>query len=185
MSEITSLLQNHGESADRETMGRIVAELYPELRRLAHARLARNSAITLLDTTAMVHETYERLCKGIRLDASSRGQFMAYAAQVMRSVLVDCARKRRAERRGGDAAHLTLSTGLLEAYGSVDADIEKVHDALLELEAGDPRLRTIVEMRFFGGFDESEIALALGINERTVRRGWERARLLLRVAIRR
>lgn len=185
MGEITKLLSSNRASADHQVLGEIISQLYPELRRLARARLARNSAITLLDTTAMVHETYERLCKGVRLEASSRGQFMAYAAQVMRSVLVDFARKRSAERRGGGLAHLTLSTDLLDAHGTIDADIEQVNEALLELEASDPRLRQIVEMRFFGGFGEAEIAEALGINERTVRRNWERARLLLRVAIRR
>jgi RNA polymerase sigma factor (TIGR02999 family) len=185
MSNITSLLRSNREGVDHEVLGEIISQLYPELRRLAHARLSRNSAITLLDTTAMVHETYERLCKGVQLEAESRGQFMAYAAQVMRSVLVDFARKRNAERRGGAAAHLTLSTDLLDAHGTIDADIVQVNEALLELEATDPRLRQIVEMRFFGGFAESEIAEALGINERTVRRNWERARMLMRVAIRR
>ncbi|MDE3009817.1 MAG: sigma-70 family RNA polymerase sigma factor [Pseudomonadota bacterium] len=184
MSDITSMLKGHAIGSDRDTLGRIVSELYPELRRLAHSRLARNNALTLLDTSAMVHETYERLARGAQLEARSRGQFMAYAAQVMRSILVDFARKRSAERRGGGAIHLTLSTGLLDTHGGIDADIEQINEALLELEASDPRLRQIVEMRFFGGFDESEIAESLGVNERTVRRGWERARLMLRVAIR-
>lgn len=185
MSEITRLLHHQADGPDREVLGRIVSQLYPELRRLAHARLARNNAITLLDTTVMVHETYERLCKGVHLEAASRGQFMAYAARVMRSVLVDYARRRNAERRGGDAAHVTLSTELLESIGGgVEADIEQVNAALLELESSDPDLHQVVEMRFFGGFDEAEIASALGINERTVRRRWERARLLLRVSIR-
>jgi RNA polymerase sigma factor (TIGR02999 family) len=103
----------------------------------------------------------------------------------MRSVIVDFARKRRAERRGGGALHVTLSTDLLEGQISSDEDIERVNDAVQELENSDKRLKQVVEMRFFGGFTEREIGEALDVTERTVRRDWERAKLLLKVAIRR
>lgn len=185
MEDITSLLQRARDGSDRAAIDQIVGALYPELHRMAHSRLSQNGTITLLDTTVMVHETYERLCHAARLDAQCRGQFMAYAAQVMRSVIVDFARKRRAARRGSGQAHVTLSTDLLDQHGESDDDIERVHDALLELESVDPRLKQVVEMRYFGGFSESEIAQFLGINERTVRRDWDRARLLLMVSIKR
>ncbi len=133
----------------------------------------------------MVHETYERLRNVGQIDAACRGQFLAYAARVMRSVIIDFVRKRRAQRRGGGAAQVTLSTSLHDEAASTDEDIERIHDALLELETADPRLKQVVEMRYFGGFEEREIAEALGVTDRTVRRDWERAKLLLQVSIRR
>jgi len=185
MDDITILLQRVREGGDRAAVDRIVSLLYPDLHRMAHARLAQNGRLTSLDTTAMIHETYERLCKVPSLQATCRAQFMAYASRVMRSVLVDFARRHLAGRRGGDAAHITLWTDLLNSHHESDEDIVRVHDALLELEARDPRLKQVVEMRYFGGFDDAQIAEALGISERTVGRDWERARLLLAVSIKR
>lgn len=185
MVDITLLLRRARDQNDSSAIDAIVGALYPELHRMAQARLAKNTPITLLDTTAMVHETYERLRGATRIEADCRGQFMAYASQVMRSVIVDFARKRRADRRGGGAIHVTLSTDVLDGHPSTDADIELVNEAVQELEGVDPRLKQVVEMRYFGGFNELEIADALGLSERTVRRDWERAKLLLRVAIRR
>jgi len=185
MGDLTTLFHRVRGGHDQEALNGIVSMLYPELHRMARARLAQNGTITLLDTTSMVHETYERMCKVSGLQASCKGQFLAYASQVMRSVIVDFARKRVAERRGGQAAHVTLTTDLIDASPGSDEQIERVHDALLELEASDPRLKEVVEMRYFGGFSEVEIAEALGISEVTVRRDWGRARLLLKVAIKR
>lgn len=185
MVDITLLLRRARDHNDSSAIDAIVGALYPELHRMAQARLAKNTPITLLDTTSMVHETYERLRGAARIDADCRGQFLAYASQVMRSVIVDFARKRRADRRGGGAIHVTLSTNVLDGFPSTDADIERVNDAVEELHSVDPRMKEVVEMRYFGGFSELEIADALGVTERTVRRDWERAKLLLRVTIRR
>jgi len=185
MDDISALLQRARDGKDAEAVNRIVSALYPELHRMARARLAQNGTITLLDTTSIVHETYERLRKVSGLEASCKGQFLAYASQVMRSVIVDFARQRLASRRGGDVVRVTLDTDLLDGHAGTDEDIERVHDALLELEATDPRLKQVVEMRYFGGFTESEIGEALGISEVTVRRDWKRARMLLQVAIKR
>jgi RNA polymerase sigma factor (TIGR02999 family) len=102
----------------------------------------------------------------------------------MRSVIVDFARKRRAERRGGGVADATLATAILDGSPSSDDDIERVDEALRELAKSDPRLKQVVEMRFFGGLTELEIAEALGVTGRTVRRDWDRARMLLSVALR-
>jgi RNA polymerase sigma factor (TIGR02999 family) len=185
MAEVTHLLRMARESGDRGAIDQVVALLYPDLHRLAMARLARNGTITQLDATSIVHETYERLIGSGQLDAACRGQFLAYASQVMRSVIIDHVRKRRAGRRGADAVKVTLSTGVLNQASSDDADVERVNDAIEELEAADPRLKQVVEMRYFGGFEEREIAAALGLTERTVRRDWKRAQLMLQVMIRR
>jgi RNA polymerase sigma factor (TIGR02999 family) len=184
MIDVTALLRRAREEDGNAALNEIVAALYPDLHRMARARLAKNGTLTLLDTTSMLHETYERLCKAAQIDADCRGQFMAYASRVMRSVIVDFARKRNAERRGGALVHVTLSTDLLDDAGS-DDDVERVDGALLELESVDRRLRQVVEMRYFGGFDQREIASALEVTERTVGRDWARAKLLLQVAIRR
>jgi RNA polymerase sigma factor (TIGR02999 family) len=184
MTDVTALLRRARAEDGNAALNEIIAALYPDLHRMARARLAKNGTLTLLDTTSMLHETYERLCKAAQIDADCRGQFMAYASRVMRSVIVDFARKRNADRRGGAAVHVTLSTDLLDDGGS-DDDIERVDGALLELENVDRRLRQVVEMRYFGGFDQREIASALDVTERTVGRDWARAKLLLQVAIRR
>ena len=187
MSEITHLLQriNDGDAAARDTLFSL---LYPELRRLARARLRRAETITLLDTTALVHEAYMRFQKSHGLAFEDRGRFFAYAASVMHAVVVDEVRRRRAERRGGGAAHLELDDALDAAPGGEgareEAQILRVHEALQELGALDERLARVVEMRYFAGFTETEIAGALGVTERTVRRDWDKARTLLYAALR-
>jgi RNA polymerase sigma factor (TIGR02999 family) len=183
MGDVTDLLRR-ARHTDRAAIDELVALIYPDLHRMARARLARNDTITLLDATSMVHEVYLKLQHAKRIEADSRGQFMAYAAQAMRSVIVDYARKRNAVRRGGGIANVTLTTEILDGAASTDSDVERVDEALNELEATDPRLKQVVEMRFFGGLTEQEIAEALGVTDRTVRRDWERARLLLMVSLR-
>ena len=182
MGDVTELLKRV-HLHDRAALEELVALMYPDLHRMARNRLAQNDTITLLDTTSMVHEVYLRLCGTGRIDAQSRPQFIVYAAQILRSVMVDFARKRRAQRRGGGQANVTLSDDLAAGLGGTDEDIERVNDALDELEESDPRLKHVVEMRYFGGFNDQEIAEALGVTDRTVRRDWERARLLLSLAL--
>ena len=166
-----------GESAQE-----LFSLLYHDLRRLAHARLQRNEPITLLDTTELVHETFLRVLKSGRIEVSERPQFLAYAAQVMRSVIVDFVRQRHSERRGGASPHVPLDAAAVAVPAEED-EILRVSEALNELAKVDPRLVKLVEMRYFGGFAEGDIALALGVNERTVRRDWQKARLLLAIAL--
>ncbi len=182
MGEVTELL-HRVRANDRAALDALISHLYPDLHRMAGGRLAHNQTITLLDATSMVHELYMRLVNTGRIEAQSRPQFIMYASQVLRSILVDFARKRRADRRGGGQADLTLSEDLAGGLGGTDDDIERVNDALDELADVDPRLRHVVEMRYFGGFGDQEIAEALGVTDRTVRRDWERARLLLSVSL--
>ena len=153
--------------------------LYHELRRLARSRLASGGRNVLLDTTALVHESFLRLQGAGKVNLADRNHFMAYAATAMRSVIVDYVRQRAAEKRGGDVDHVTLDTGVAEAIGATDQEIVDVHEALEALGKVDQRLVQVVEMRYFAGLSDDEIGAALGVTGRTVRRDWDRARLLL------
>ncbi|MFM2399954.1 MAG: hypothetical protein RL341_2111 [Pseudomonadota bacterium] len=153
--------------------------LYNELRRLARSRLASGGRHTLLDTASLVHEAFLRMQREGSVDPKDRDHFMAYAATTMRSVVIDFVRRRTAERRGGGAEHITLNTQVAESLGASDDEILAVHDALETLGKVDARLVQVVEMRYFAGLTDVEIGAALGVTDRTVRRDWERARLLL------
>jgi RNA polymerase sigma factor (TIGR02999 family) len=183
MGDITTLIAR-ANGGDRDAVNAIFERLYPELRRIAHARLTRHVRDTVLDTTVLVHECYLKLVQGERLSPSDRAHFLAYAASAMRSIIVDFARARTAERRGGDAAHLTLNTQLADSLPGGESEILRVNDALADIGKLDPRLAQVVEMRYFGGLNDLEIAAALGITDRTVRRDWDKARLLLAAALR-
>ena len=167
---------NRGEAGAQEEL---FAAAYGELRKLARSRLRHGGRNTFLDTTALVHESYLRFLSGGQLRAQDRRAFFAYASRVMRSVIIDSVRERHAERRGGDHARLTLSTQLLEDLGGPEEDVLRVNEALDLLAQVEPRLAKVVEMRYFGGYTEAEVAEALGVTGRTVSRDWEKARLLL------
>jgi RNA polymerase sigma factor (TIGR02999 family) len=154
------------------------AQTYRQLRVLARARLRHGGRETLLDTTALVHEAFLRIA-GVEMGSDEQRSFLAYASRTMRSVIVDFARKRQAECRGGDACIVTLTGDVAERQPAAADDIVRVHEALEELAHIDVRLAQVVEMRYFAGLVEAQIAQALGVSERTVRRDWEKARLLL------
>jgi len=183
MSEITTLLRAAG-GGDRAAADRVYALLYADLQRLAHSRLRRSGEVTLLDTTALVHESFLRLAGGAQ-DFADRSHFLAYASRVMRSVVVDMVRARFADRRGGEAEHLTLSTTVVDSRpaGGQEDEVLRVHEALDELAAVEPRAAQVVEMRYFGGLAEAEIAQVLGVTDRTVQRDWQKARLFLAMAL--
>jgi RNA polymerase sigma factor (TIGR02999 family) len=181
-SELTQLLAS-ARRGDQEAAGAAFSLLYQELRRIARAKLRQHQAITLLDTTSLLHESYVKLIGAGSLPVEDRRHFFCYAARVMRSVIIDFARARQAERRGGEAQHLVLDTALSDKIAAPENDTLRVHEALEVLAQADERLGQIVEMRYFGGLSEREIAEALGLSERTVRRSWEKARLLLCAAL--
>ncbi len=112
-----------------------------------------------------------------------RRAFFAYASKVMRSVVIDCVRERQAQRHGGDVQQVTLDTRIGDSVPANEREILGLHEALQALEDAEPRLAQVVEMRYFGGYTEVEIAEALDITERTVRRDWDKARLLLAHAL--
>jgi len=181
--DITLLLQA-ARQGDRPAGDRVMALLYAELQRLARQRLALAGQPTALDATALVHESWLRLQRaGTTPEFPDRGHFLAYAAKVMHNIVIDLIRARRAQRQGGDLQQVTLNTAIAELPPQRDDEILRVHEALAELAELDPRLAQVVEMRYFGGLLESEIAAALGVTERTVQRDWQKARLFLSMAL--
>ena len=156
--------------------------LYSELHGLAHSALRRSEPITLLDTPALVHESYLKLLQAGGIRASERAQFLSYASHAMRSIVVDFVRRRRAARRGSGETHVPVDS-VDAGMAAQDDEIIRINEALRELEKVDARLVKVVEMRYFAGLGEEEIAESLGITERTVRRDWKRARLLLSLAL--
>ncbi len=170
---------------DRGPIDELYAASYRELRYMARARLASGGRNTVLDTTALVHESYLRLARHGNVAFEDKLRFMVYAGRVMRSVIIDLVRERQAERRGGDVVHIALTTQFGEhlASGEAEHEILRVHDALEQLEQLDERMARVVEMRYFAGMTEPEIAEALQVNERTVRRDWSQAKLFLADAL--
>jgi RNA polymerase sigma factor (TIGR02999 family) len=179
---ITELLQNVA-AGDRAAIDAVFGALYPDLKRIAHARLRQQGHGDGLHTTTLVHESFMRLVQAHALNLQDRRHFYAYAAKMMRNIIVDSARSHLAERRGGGAEHVTLGDDEVGRIAEGDADLVRVHDAVRALEAIDPDLAELVEMRYFGGYDDLEIAQLLGITDRTVRRRWEKARAWLYVAL--
>jgi len=183
MTQLTVLLgQIRG--GDAEVRDALFAAAYPELRRMARSRLRDGGRSVVLDTTGLVHESYLRFVRVGELRAEDRRAFFAYASQVMRTVIVNSVRERTAQKRGGAGLPLTLSTGLNRDAADDEGTVLAVHEALQDLEKADPRLAQVVQMRYFGGYSEKEIAETLDITERTVQRDWEKARLILAAALR-
>lgn len=175
--EIAEVLQDV-DRRDHAELDRAFADHYPELKKIAHARLRGSGLGSSMQTTALVHDSYLRLAAGAGLRFDDRLQFFAYSSRVLRSIVVDLVRERRALRRGGDRDIVTLDTAVGEGLAA-SADVEAVNDALEDLARIDPAMARLVEMRFFGGMTEEEIAAALAVSKRTVTREWHKARALL------
>jgi RNA polymerase sigma factor (TIGR02999 family) len=183
MGDVTVLIAQ-ARAGDDGALGRLFELLYPDLRRIAHARLSPHQRDAMLDTTALVHECYLRFAQSERLAPEDRVHFLAYAASAMRSIIVDAARASLAQRRGGGALRVTLDTGVADAVPNPEDEILDLHAALGDLARLDERLAKVVEMRYFAGMKDEDIGTALGLTDRTVRRDWEKARLLLASALR-
>ena len=178
--DITVML-DAARGGDREAMDRVLATLYQELHGMARRQLAGQQQGHTLDATALVHEAYLKL---IGRDPGSvqfddRSHFFAYAASAMRSVIVDYARQRLAQKRGGVLHRVTELPDDIEGGFSLDEDMLGLDRALEQLSAVDPRLTKVVELRYFAGLSELEIAALLERSERSVRRDWQKARMYL------
>ena len=183
MGEVTVLI-GRARDRDRAALDRIFELLYPELRQIARRRLSRSSRDGIAETTALVNECYLKLVQRDGLTPADRSHFLAYSATVMRSIVIDAIRVSRTDRRGGDAEHVELTTGVIEATPDPADEILDVHAALQDLERVDARLARVVEMRYFGGMEDAANADVMGISKRTVSRDWDKARLLLAHALR-
>lgn len=179
--DVTELLLAHG-NGDAAAFDRLVGLVYDDLRRLARAQLRRAAPGQTLDTTALVHEAYLKLVDQTRVHWNDRGHFLAVSATAMRQILVDYARGRARQKRGGGADHTPLDEGQISASREAERMLE-LDLALQKLAELDPRLVRVVECRYFAGLSEEETADALGVSLRTAQRDWLRARAWLREAL--
>ncbi len=181
--DVTRLLQQVS-GGDRQAFDSLVAIVYSELSALAHRRLRSEAPGHTLSTTALVHEAYLRLAGEERSEWRNREHFLAVASEAMRRVLVDHARRRRRHKRAGNQVHVSLDeVDALAAQWLNETqaeDLMALDDALTRLAAFNPDGARVVEMRFFGGLSNDEVAQALGSSERTVRRSWSVAKAWLR-----
>lgn len=175
--QVTKLLRRF-QNGDQKALDQIYPLVYDELRVAARRALAREREGLTLQATELVHEAFFKLVGSDGVQWQGRAHFIAIASRAIRQILVDHARRVRADKRGGGAEHVTL--GDADASLTVPADeMLALDDALARLGDMEPRLRTVVEYRFFGGLSEREIAEVLGVSERTVQRDWIKARAWL------
>ena len=169
-------------AGEAKALDRLLPLVYDELRGIAHRQLLRERPEHTLDTVGLVHEAYIRLVDQTQVQWADRSHFFAVAAQAMRRVLVDYARRYHAEKRGEAPVRVNLSDAVLVADDSADK-LLAIDYALNDLAALDERLARVVECRFFGGLTETETAEVLGVTERTVRRDWTKAKGWLHKAL--
>lgn len=173
--EVTLLLQR-ARAGDARALDAAYAAVYDELKRAAHLQLRRHR--DAFETTALVHEAYLKLVGGAPLGLNDRHHLLALSARAMRQVLVDHARTAHAQKRGGGVADVTLTAQLGSEERAV-VEVLQLDELLGALHRLDARAAQVVELRYFGGYDEAEIAAMLEVNERTVRRDWRKARAFL------
>jgi RNA polymerase sigma factor (TIGR02999 family) len=174
---VTDLLIDWGKG-DPEAFETLMPLVYDELHRLASRYLRHERPGHTLQTTALVHETYLKLVDQKNTPWQNRAQFFAVAAQVMRHILVDYARSRRAFKRGGDCYRLSLDESII-SFEEKDPDLLVLNEALNSLAAIDPQQSRVVELRVFGGLTVEETAQTLGVSPRTVKREWSMAKAWL------
>jgi RNA polymerase sigma factor (TIGR02999 family) len=179
-STISSLILS-AEGGDPAAADALFAALYSELHRMAERQLARNARDMTLGTTTLLHEAYLDMAQRETV-FPDRGRFMAYAARVMRTLIIDYVRGRKARKRGGDLEITSLGTDVGEVSGEAN-DLARLGEAVDGLARVDALLAQVVDLKFFCGFTFAEIAAMRGLSERTVQRHWEKARLYLHDAI--
>ena len=175
---VTQLLETF-EPGDRHAGEQLFADVYAELRALAAQYLRRERKSHTLQPTALVHEVYLKLVGQTRVDWQGRAHFLAFAAQAMRQILVDHARRHRAAKRGGNRHRIALDDNLL-IESDRNVDLLSLEDALTKLTKLDPRQAQMIELRFFGGLSVAEVAEVMEISKRSVEREWTMVRAWLR-----
>lgn len=176
LADITELIHAHRDG-DVGAYDQAIELLYTELRSIAHRSRVRMGGNPTLYTTAVVHEAYIKM-KTAPGGADNSAHFLSIAAKAMRQIIIDYARSRKAEKRGGDASHVSID----EAHIAVDAEAEQIliiDDALEKLEEHNPRLAKVFELKFFAGLEDDELATATGLSKRSAQRDWMKARAYL------
>jgi len=163
---------------DEAAWNELFQAVYGQLRRMARRQLVGRPPGASLDTTVLIHEAYLKLVEGKRATWQDRNHFFAVGARVMRQIVIDHARAKRAGKRGGGAEHIELRESQI-GIETKQVDLLALEDALTRLERLDERLSRVVELRFFGGLSIEEIAALIGVTPRTVKRDWRKARAFL------
>jgi len=180
---MVSSLMASAARGDQAAAEALFTTLYADLRRLARHELSRRGGAVTLTATTLLHEAYLDISRREGAVFVDRGRFMAYASRVMRGLIIDYIRHRRAQKRGGQFEMTTLETSVSDNAGQERA-LTELSDALDELSAVDPGLAEVVDLKFFCGFSFAEIAAMRTVSERTVQRQWEKARIYLHGVLR-
>ena len=175
--DLTEVLQR-ATDGDTEARSTLIQAAYDDLRRLASGQMANQRCDHTLTSTALVNEVSLKLLNDNSIPTESRGQFFAYASRAMRNLLIDHARARGRQKRGGDRNKFAFEEAMVAAEEQCE-DLLALNQALEQLAEQEPRKAQVVEMRYFGGMKNEEVADALGISLATVKRDWDVARTLL------
>lgn len=176
-ADVTSLLRAWN-SGDTSALPQLAGRVYAELHRMAHRYMRNECRADMLQTTALINEAYLRLADVTNVEWRARAQFFAVAAQMMRRILVDAARARNTNKRGGNAAQVTLDDSAM-VRSAPDPSLLALNDALTSFAQTAPRQARVVELRYFAGLGEDEIAAVMEISPHTVRRDWQIAKAWL------
>jgi RNA polymerase sigma factor (TIGR02999 family) len=183
MNTALSTLIASAEQGDRAAADQLFTTLYDELHRMARRELSKRAAGMTLGATTLLHEAYLDISDREGVAFPDRNRFMGYAARAMRGLIIDYARRRQAQKRGGEFEITSLSTDIAEALADPD-ELTRLSSALDDLEVTDPALARVVDLKFFGGFSFAEIASMMAVSERTVQRDWQKARIYLHQVLR-
>jgi RNA polymerase sigma factor (TIGR02999 family) len=174
---ITALLVS-AERGDRAASDAVFAALYDELHRMARRELSRRGGHVTLGATTLLHDAYVNLAEREGVTFPDRNRYLGYASRVMRGLIIDYARNRQAQKRGGLFAITSISTDVADPATEA-AELQRISDALDDLAGVDERLVRVVDLKFFCGYSFVEIAGMMNVSERTIQRDWEKARLFL------